>query len=126
MVETAAILNQADDRALVFLDEIGRGTATYDGLSIAWARWNICMTFQPFASALFATHLHEMTALSNKLDGVDYATVAVKEVDGEVYLPAPKVKKGAARHSVLMGRAGVCAGCRIACLRHLPGARFRA
>jgi DNA mismatch repair protein MutS len=66
MVETAAILNQADDRALVILDEIGRGTATYDGLSIAWAtvehlhEANRCR-------ALFATHYHEMTALAEKL-----------------------------------------------------------
>ncbi|HMQ58976.1 MAG TPA: DNA mismatch repair protein MutS, partial [Rhizobiaceae bacterium] len=83
MVETAAILNQADDRALVILDEIGRGTATYDGLSIAWAVMehlhgaNRCR-------ALFATHYHEMTALSAKLDGVDNATVTVKEWEGEV------------------------------------------
>jgi DNA mismatch repair protein MutS len=68
MVETAAILNQADDRALVILDEIGRGTATYDGLSIAWAtvehlhEANRCR-------ALFATHYHEMTALAEKLPG---------------------------------------------------------
>jgi DNA mismatch repair protein MutS len=68
MVETAAILNQADDRALVILDEIGRGTATYDGLSIAWAavehlhEVNRCR-------ALFATHYHELTALAEKLPG---------------------------------------------------------
>ena len=97
MVETAAILNQADDRALVILDEIGRGTATYDGLSIAWATMehlhetNRCR-------ALFATHYHEMTALSGKLAGVENATVTVKEWDGEVIF-LHEVKKGAADRS---------------------------
>jgi DNA mismatch repair protein MutS len=97
MVETAAILNQADDRALVILDEIGRGTATYDGLSIAWAvmehlhEVNRCR-------ALFATHYHEMTALSAKLAGVENATVAVKEWEGEVIF-LHEVRKGAADRS---------------------------
>ncbi len=97
MVETAAILNQADDRALVILDEIGRGTATYDGLSIAWATLehlhevNACR-------ALFATHYHELTQLANKLDGVENATVAVKEWEGEVIF-LHEVRKGAADRS---------------------------
>ncbi|MDO8884645.1 DNA mismatch repair protein MutS [Pseudotabrizicola sp.] len=97
MVETAAILNQADDRALVILDEIGRGTATYDGLSIAWAtlehlhETNRCR-------ALFATHYHEMTALSGKLAGVENATVAVKEWEGDVIF-LHEVRKGAADRS---------------------------
>ena len=97
MVETAAILNQADDRALVILDEIGRGTATYDGLSIAWAtlehlhETNRCR-------ALFATHYHELTELANRLEGVRNATVAVKEWDGEVIF-LHEVRKGAADRS---------------------------
>ena len=97
MVETAAILNQADDRALVILDEIGRGTATYDGLSIAWATMehlhgaNRCR-------ALFATHYHEMTALAGKLPGVENATVTVKEWDGDVIF-LHEVRKGAADRS---------------------------
>ena len=97
MVETAAILNQADDRALVILDEIGRGTATYDGLSIAWATMehlhetNRCR-------ALFATHYHEMTALADKLQGVENATVTVKEWDGDVIF-LHEVKRGAADRS---------------------------
>jgi DNA mismatch repair protein MutS len=97
MVETAAILNQADDRALVILDEIGRGTATYDGLSIAWAtlehlhKANRCR-------ALFATHYHEMTALAGKLQGVSNATVAVKEWEGEVIF-LHEVREGAADRS---------------------------
>ena len=97
MVETAAILNQADDHALVILDEIGRGTATWDGLSIAWAvmehlhEVNRCR-------ALFATHYHEMTALSAKLEGVENATVAVREWEGEVIF-LHEVRKGAADRS---------------------------
>lgn len=97
MVETAAILNQADDRALVILDEIGRGTATYDGLSIAWATLeHLHDTNQ--CRALFATHYHEMTALSEKLDGVENATVTVKEWEGDVIF-LHEVKKGAADRS---------------------------
>jgi DNA mismatch repair protein MutS len=97
MVETAAILNQADDKALVILDEIGRGTATYDGLSIAWAtvehlhEANRCR-------ALFATHYHELTALSEKLPGLSNATMAVKEWEGEVIF-LHEVRPGAADRS---------------------------
>ncbi|MEX3017291.1 DNA mismatch repair protein MutS [Gymnodinialimonas hymeniacidonis] len=97
MVETATILNQADDRALVILDEIGRGTATYDGLSIAWAtlehlhETNRCR-------ALFATHYHEMTSLASKLDGLTNATMAVKEWEGEVIF-LHEVREGAADRS---------------------------
>lgn len=97
MVETAAILNQADDRALVILDEIGRGTATYDGLSIAWATLehlhgvNRCR-------ALFATHYHEMASLATKLAGVENATVTVKEWDGDVIF-LHEVRKGVADRS---------------------------
>ena len=81
MVETAAILNQADNRALVILDEIGRGTATYDGLSIAWATLEHLHEVNQ-SRALFATHYHELTQLAAKLDGVENATVAVKEWEG--------------------------------------------
>lgn len=97
MVETAAILNQADDHALVILDEIGRGTATWDGLSIAWAvmehlhATNRCR-------ALFATHYHEMTSLSARLPGVQNATVSVREWEGEVIF-LHEVKRGAADRS---------------------------
>ncbi len=109
MVETAAILNQADDRALVILDEIGRGTATYDGLSIAWAtlehlhEMNRCR-------ALFATHYHEMTALAGKLPGVSNATVAVKEWEGEVIF----------LHEVRAGAADRSYGVQVARLAGLP------
>jgi DNA mismatch repair protein MutS len=97
MVETAAILNQADDRALVILDEIGRGTATYDGLSIAWATLEHLHDVNR-CRALFATHYHEMTALSAKLPGVENATVTVKEWEGEVIF-LHEVRKGAADRS---------------------------
>jgi DNA mismatch repair protein MutS len=97
MVETAAILNQADDRALVILDEIGRGTATYDGLSIAWATLEHLHDVNR-TRALFATHYHEMTALSDRLCGVQNATVAVKEWQGDVVF-LHEVRRGAADRS---------------------------
>jgi DNA mismatch repair protein MutS len=97
MVETAAILNQADSRALVILDEIGRGTATYDGLSIAWATLEHLHAVSR-CRGLFATHYHELTALAGKLAGVKNATVAVKEWDGDVIF-LHQVRKGAADRS---------------------------
>ena len=97
MVETAAILNQADDRALVILDEIGRGTATYDGLSIAWATLEHLQSVNR-VRALFATHYHELTALAASLDGVGNATVAVREWEGDVIF-LHEVREGAADRS---------------------------
>lgn len=97
MVETAAILHQADERALVILDEIGRGTATYDGLSIAWATLEY-LHDKNQCRALFATHYHEMTALAGKLAGVENATVNVKEWQGDVIF-LHEVRKGAADRS---------------------------
>ncbi|MFC2969974.1 DNA mismatch repair protein MutS [Acidimangrovimonas pyrenivorans] len=111
MVETAAILNQADDRALVILDEIGRGTATYDGLSIAWAVLEHLHDVNR-CRALFATHYHEMTALAQKLDGVENATVAVREWEGEVIF----------LHEVLKGAADRSYGVQVARLAGLPEA----
>ncbi len=111
MVETAAILNQADDRALVILDEIGRGTATYDGLSIAWATLEHLHDVNR-CRALFATHYHEMSALSNKLDGVENATVTVKEWDGDVIF----------LHEVKRGTADRSYGVQVARLAGLPSA----
>lgn len=97
MVETAAILNQADNRALVILDEIGRGTSTYDGLSIAWATLEYLHDVNQ-CRALFATHYHELTQLSAKLEKVENATVTVREWEGEVVF-LHEVKKGAADRS---------------------------
>jgi len=111
MVETAAILNQADARALVILDEIGRGTATYDGLSIAWAVLEHLHDVNR-CRALFATHYHEMTALAGKLPGVRNATVAVKEWEGDVIF-LHEVREGAADRSY---------GVQVARLAGLPAA----
>ncbi|MDN5787770.1 DNA mismatch repair protein MutS [Pseudorhodobacter sp.] len=97
MVETAAILHQADERALVILDEIGRGTATYDGLSIAWATLEY-LHDKNQCRGLFATHYHELTSLAGKLAGVENATVSVKEWQGDVIF-LHEVKKGAADRS---------------------------
>ncbi len=97
MVETAAILNQADENALVILDEIGRGTATYDGLSIAWATLEHLHDVNK-CRALFATHYHELTNLATRLQGLENATVAVKEWEGEVIF-LHEVRKGAADRS---------------------------
>ncbi len=109
MVETAAILNQADDRALVILDEIGRGTATYDGLSIAWATLEYLQANNR-VRALFATHYHELTQLAGKLEGVRNATVAVREWNGEVIF----------LHEVHDGAADRSYGVQVAQLAGLP------
>ncbi|MDE0307784.1 MAG: DNA mismatch repair protein MutS [Albidovulum sp.] len=109
MVETAAILNQADSGALVILDEIGRGTSTYDGLAIAWATLehlheiNCCR-------ALFATHYHELTGLKDRLPRIANATVAVKEWKGEVVF----------LHEVVDGAADRSYGVQVAKLAGMP------
>ena len=97
MVETAGILNRADPKSLVILDEIGRGTATYDGLSIAWATLEHLHEVNK-CRALFATHYHEMTGLAEKLSRVENATVAVKEWKGEVVF-LHEVESGVANRS---------------------------
>lgn len=97
MVETAGILNQATNRSLVILDEIGRGTATFDGLSIAWATVEYLHEVSR-CRALFATHYHELTALEGRLDGVGNVTVDVKEWHDEIVF-LHKVRKGAADRS---------------------------
>ncbi len=83
MVETAAILNQASSRAFVILDEVGRGTATFDGLSIAWATVEY-LHGRNRCRALFATHYHELTQLADRLDGLACRTLRVREWEGEV------------------------------------------
>src|SRR5581483_6261240 len=103
MVETAAILNQAGPRALVILDEIGRGTATFDGLSIAWATVEHLHDVNK-CRALFATHFHELTALAARLPRLHNATVRVKEWQGEVVF-LHEVTAGE-RDRARQGRAG--------------------
>lgn len=83
MIETAAILNQAGPRALVILDEIGRGTATFDGLSIAWAAVEHLHAVNT-CRALFATHYHELTRLVDALDGAGNLSLRAKEWKGEL------------------------------------------
>lgn len=97
MVETAAILNQATPRSLVILDEIGRGTATFDGLSIAWATVeHIHNTNQ--CRALFATHYHELTTLADQLRHVACYSMSVKDWDGRIIF-LHEIKAGAADRS---------------------------
>ena len=111
MVETAAILNQSSERSLVILDEIGRGTATFDGLSIAWAtiehlhHENRCRT-------LFATHFHELTSLAARLEQLVCRTMRVKEWQGDVVF----------MHEVVPGTADRSYGIHVARLAGLPGA----
>ena len=97
MVETAAILNQATDKSLVILDEIGRGTATFDGLSIAWATLEY-LHDKIQCRGLFATHYHELTRLTTTLDRLSPHAMAVKEWKGEIIF-LHEVIKGAADHS---------------------------
>ncbi len=97
MVETAAILNQATERSLVILDEIGRGTATFDGLSIAWACVEQLHEVNK-SRALFATHYHELTALTTKLPHLTCYSMQVKEWEGDIIF-MHTVAKGAADRS---------------------------
>lgn len=97
MVETAAILNQATERSLVILDEIGRGTATFDGLSIAWACVEHLHEVNR-ARGIFATHYHELTALTAQLDALSCHSMAVKEWKGEIIF-MHHVESGAADRS---------------------------
>ncbi|HUT49370.1 MAG TPA: DNA mismatch repair protein MutS [Alphaproteobacteria bacterium] len=109
MVETAAILNQAGARALVILDEIGRGTATFDGLSIAWAAIEHLHEVNR-ARALFATHYHELTVLTARLDALTCHTMQVKEWQGDVVF----------LHAVAPGAADRSYGIHVARLAGLP------
>jgi DNA mismatch repair protein MutS len=111
MVETAAILNQATEKSLVILDEIGRGTATFDGLAIAWAAVEH-MHEKNKSRALFATHYHEMTALAERLSSLACVTMTVKEwKDTIVFL-----------HEVAPGAADRSYGIHVAKLAGLPAA----
>ncbi len=109
MVETAAILNQATDRSLVILDEIGRGTATFDGLSIAWATVERLVQVNR-SRALFATHYHELTGLAGRLESVANVTVRVKEWQGGIIF----------LHEVSAGAADRSYGIQVAKLAGLP------
>jgi DNA mismatch repair protein MutS len=109
MVETAAILNRATRRSLVVLDEIGRGTATFDGLSIAWAAVE-ALHDTTGCRALFATHFHELTSLAKTLSRVANVTMKVREWEGEVVF----------LHEVGPGAADRSYGIQVARLAGLP------
>ncbi len=109
MVETAAILNRATERSLVILDEIGRGTATFDGLSIAWACVENLHAVNK-SRALFATHYHELTALQSRLDALCCYSMAVKEWKGDIVFT----------HNVVKGSADKSYGIHVAKLAGLP------
>ena len=99
MTEVANILNNATRKSLLILDEIGRGTSTFDGLSIAWAVLeHIADIKQLGAKTLFATHYHELTELEGKLPGVKNYCITVKE-EGEDIIFLRKIKRGGADHS---------------------------
>jgi len=111
MVETAAILNQAGERSLVILDEIGRGTSTFDGLSIAWGTLEYLHEVN-HCRAIFATHFHEMTVLVEKLPRLYNRTMKVKEWKGEVIF----------LHEIAHGAADRSYGVQVAKLAGLPAA----
>ncbi|PQM66703.1 MAG: DNA mismatch repair protein MutS, partial [Rhodobacteraceae bacterium] len=109
MRETASILNNADNRALVILDEVGRGTSTYDGMSIAWA----CLEYlhdHNKARTIFATHYHELTDMSKDFIGIQNLSVSAKEWKGELIF----------LHKVLEGKAVGSYGIKVAELAGLP------
>ena len=109
MVETAAILNSAREQSLVILDEIGRGTATFDGLSIAWAVMEH-LHEKNRSRALFATHFHELTQLAKRFDRIDNLTVRVTDWNGEVVF----------LHEIIAGAADQSYGVQVAKLAGLP------
>jgi DNA mismatch repair protein MutS len=111
MVETAAILNQATERSLVILDEIGRGTATFDGLSIAWATLEHLHDVNR-CRALFASHFHELGALKERLSALAPYTMRVKEWQNEVVF----------LHEIVAGAADRSYGIHVARLAGLPAA----
>ncbi len=109
MVEVANILNNATSKSLIILDEVGRGTSTFDGLSIAWAVMeyvskNIC------AKTLFSTHYHELTDLEGRVDGVKNYRVTVKEYNGSVVF----------LHKIARGGANKSFGIEVAALAGVP------
>jgi len=111
MLEVATIIQNATKHSLLILDEVGRGTSTYDGLSIAWAvieHLNVNIG----AKTMFATHYHELTELENKLEGVKNYKIAVKEINGSVVF-LRKIMRGGANRSF---------GIEVAALAGIPSA----
>jgi DNA mismatch repair protein MutS len=99
MNETASILNNLSNRSLVLLDEIGRGTSTYDGISIAWAIAEYLHEHKKFKSkTLFATHYHELNEMTNTFDRIKNFNVSVKEINKQIIF-LRKLKEGGIEHS---------------------------
>ena len=111
MVEVATILNNATQNSLLILDEIGRGTSTYDGLGIAWAVMET-IAKKLKAKTLFATHYHELTDLESRLPGVKNYRVLANEIDGKVVF----------LHKVVRGEANKSFGAEVASLAGVPAA----
>ena len=110
MSELAYILNNATSKSLVILDEIGRGTSTYDGLSIAWAAVEYLCKENQSIKTLFATHYHELTELEGTLKGVKNLNVDVKEDEEDVIF----------LHKIIDGRANQSYGIQVAKLAGIP------
>jgi DNA mismatch repair protein MutS len=98
MMETASILNNLSDRSLILLDEIGRGTSTYDGVSLAWSIAEYLTVVKQKPKTLFATHYHELNELEGKFDGIRNYHVSVKETGNKVIF-LRKLKEGGSEHS---------------------------
>jgi DNA mismatch repair protein MutS len=98
MNEAASILNNLSDRSLILLDEIGRGTSTYDGISIAWAMVEYIHENRHRAKTLFATHYHELNEMENTFTRVKNYNVSIRELDNRVIF-LRKLKRGGSEHS---------------------------
>ena len=110
MSELSYILNSAGERSLIILEEIGRGTSTYDGLSIAWAVTEYLCNNNTHIRTLFATHYHELTALEDKIHGVRNLTVDVSEENGNIVF----------LHKIVSGSASRSYGIHVAKLAGIP------
>ena len=98
MNETASILNNLSERSLILLDEIGRGTSTYDGISIAWAMVEYLHENKLRAKTLFATHYHELNEMENSFSRVRNYNVSIKEMNNKIIF-LRKLKRGGSEHS---------------------------
>ena len=98
MTEAASILNNLSERSLVLFDELGRGTSTYDGISIAWSIVEYIHESRQHAKTLFATHYHELNEMAKSFKRIRNYNVSVKEIDGKVVF-LRKLVKGGSEHS---------------------------